>query len=208
MQQYKSKKYLTVQRLHAYLEQFRLITGNDIKILEIGKGAGIFKNMTTAAGYKYISIDHDINTSPEIVSDVTNLSVKDKSFDYVYCCQVLEHLPFDKLRQSISELSRIAKMKVIISLPDNRKHFRFHLKMPKLDFRKVFSIPKTGKNIAVEPQSQHFWEIGDSRFRNCVSENEILNLLHKSPDIKNISHYRFFERPYQHFFVLTNERKS
>lgn len=206
MKKYVNKRYISMSRLQAYLEQFKLIGDSGTKkILEVGKGPGIFGSIVKSAGYDYISVDHDINTRPHIVSDVTSLPLKDNSFDYVYCCQVLEHLTFDKFSKSISELCRIAKTKIIISLPDNRKYFRVSFHMPKLDFRKVITIPKTGKNITIETHGQHFWEIGDNRFNNCMSEKEIINLLYKSLNVKKIHHYRFFERPYQHFFVLRKE---
>lgn len=143
--------------------------------------------------------------SPIVISSVTKLPLPDASFDYVYCCQVLEHLPFDEFPQAVSELCRISRKKIIISLPDNRKFFRFSLKLPKLNLEKVISIPKTGKDISIQNHGQHFWEIGDERFNNCMAEREILTLFRHSFNIRSVSHYRFYERPYQHFFVLTKE---
>lgn len=209
MKKYVNKKYMSMSRLQAYLEQFKLIGDSGTKkILEVGKGPGIFGSIVKSADYDYISVDHDINTRPHIVSDVTSLPLKDNSFDYVYCCQVLEHLTFDKFSKSISELCRIAKIKIIISLPDNRKYFRVSFHMPKLDFRKVITIPKTGKDITIETHGQHFWEIGDNRYENCVSKNEVLNILKDSSNIKTVSNYRFYERPYQHFYVLTKKTQQ
>ncbi len=207
MKKYVNKRYISISRLHAYLEQFKLIDDSGTKkILEVGKGPGIFESIAKSAGYEYISVDHDIYTRPNIVSDVTGLPLKDNSFDYVYCCQVLEHLTFDKFSKSLSELYRIAKTKIIISLPDNRKFFRIGFHVSKLHIiKKVFSIPRTGKDITIDTHGSHYWEVGDNRFKNCVSEKEIINLLYKSLNIEKIHHYRFFERPYQHFFVLRKE---
>ncbi|HDZ62068.1 MAG TPA: class I SAM-dependent methyltransferase [Nitrospirae bacterium] len=209
MTQYHNKNYLTFERLQAYLEQYKLIEGgSDSSILEIGKGAGFFENLVNSIGYHYVSIDYDNDTKPDIVSDVMKLSLPDASFDYVYCCQVLEHLPFDKFEQAISELCRVGRKKIILSIPDNRKFFRFTLHIPKIKFKKVISLPLSGKDISIEDHGQHHWEIGSSRFKNCVDENNILDILYKASSVKAIDHYRFYERPYQHFFVLTREGKS
>jgi len=47
--------------------------------------------------------------------DAGNLEFPDKSFDYVLCSQVLEHLRDD--RKAIKELFRISKYRVIITVP-------------------------------------------------------------------------------------------
>lgn len=209
MNKYRNKSYLSLERIQAYLEQYILIQeGNGVSILEIGKGAGFFESLVSLIGYHYVSVDCDKKTKPGIISSVTNLPLPNASFDYVYCCQVLEHLTFDKFPQAVSELCRIGKKKIIISVPDNRKFFRFTLHIPKIKIRKVVSIPFTGRHISRDDHGEHHWEIGGGRYKNCVSESRVLELLHRAPDLKTIDHYRFYERPYQHFFVLTKEENS
>lgn len=47
------------------------------------------------------------NSKLDIVSDVTNIPVLDKSFDNIMCLEVLEHIPYPE--KAISEFSRIIK---------------------------------------------------------------------------------------------------
>ena len=53
--------------------------------------------------------------SVDIISDIMNIPVRDKSFDYVLCTEVFEHIP-DPLG-ALKELSRINKTGLIISAP-------------------------------------------------------------------------------------------
>lgn len=53
--------------------------------------------------------------SVDIISDITNIPVKNKSFDYVLCTEVLEHIP-DPLR-ALKEISRINKTGLILTAP-------------------------------------------------------------------------------------------
>lgn len=66
----------------------------------------------------------DINSHDDIIKvdlNKENLPFKDKSFDYVFCLEVLEHIhsPFNVL----SELKRVSKSYVVISVP-NPYHYR------------------------------------------------------------------------------------
>jgi len=49
--------------------------------------------------------------------DVTSLKFPDDSFDVIYCCEVLEHIPQDKLVRACAELSRVARHYLIIGVP-------------------------------------------------------------------------------------------
>lgn len=51
----------------------------------------------------------------DIISDITEIPVKNKSFDYVLCTEVLEHIP-DPLK-ALNEISRINKKRLILTAP-------------------------------------------------------------------------------------------
>lgn len=57
------------------------------------------------------------NSKLDIVSDITNIPVKNTSFDAIMCIEVLEHIPYPEL--AIKEFSRIIKKngKLIITAP-------------------------------------------------------------------------------------------
>lgn len=60
----------------------------------------------------------DIDPKNELIKkeDIQKLSFKDKSFDIVLCQEVLEHLP--NPIKAISELKRVSKEKIIITVPN------------------------------------------------------------------------------------------
>ena len=53
--------------------------------------------------------------SVDIISDITDIPVNEKSFDYVLCTEVFEHIP-DPLK-ALEEISRINKKGLIITAP-------------------------------------------------------------------------------------------
>lgn len=59
------------------------------------------------------------NSKLDIISDITSIPVKDKSFDAIMCIEVLEHIP--EPIKALSEFSRILKKdgKLILTAPFN-----------------------------------------------------------------------------------------
>ncbi len=58
------------------------------------------------------------------LGDASKLDFADRSFDAVYCCEVLEHLPFGTFEAACAELARVARTQVVVSVPfDERRHF-------------------------------------------------------------------------------------
>lgn len=58
------------------------------------------------------------------LGDASRLDFADRSFDAVYCCEVLEHLPFGTFEAACAELARVARHQVVVSVPyDERRHF-------------------------------------------------------------------------------------
>jgi ubiquinone/menaquinone biosynthesis C-methylase UbiE len=47
------------------------------------------------------------------------LPFEDQSFDMLYCCEVLEHLPFGIYEKALQELQRVSKKYIIVSVPYN-----------------------------------------------------------------------------------------
>jgi SAM-dependent methyltransferase len=60
------------------------------------------------------------NTNPEarfVAGSVVDLPFPDSSFDVVGCFEVLEHLPGDLPRRALAELARVARLAVVLSVP-------------------------------------------------------------------------------------------
>ncbi|MDD3178668.1 MAG: class I SAM-dependent methyltransferase [Candidatus ainarchaeum sp.] len=133
-------------------------------VLEIGVG-----NKTT---YNYLkdkinitTCDFDKNLKPDIVGDIRNLPIKDKTYDVVCAFEVLEHIPFSDFKKAIKELKRVSKKYVIISIPYSSIYFNNVFKFPLINriFHKRFiemtiKIPLFFKKHKFN--GEHYWEIG------------------------------------------------
>jgi ubiquinone/menaquinone biosynthesis C-methylase UbiE len=87
-------------------------------------------------------------TATFLAGSVVDLPFPDRSFDAVGCFEVLEHLPGDLPRRALSELARVARHAVVLSVPQEP----------------VFSFANTlrGKNLDVRPRGsdpdhKQFW---------------------------------------------------
>jgi SAM-dependent methyltransferase len=72
--------------------------------------------------YEITLVDCALTNKLILEGDIQNLSFPDKSFDIVLCQQVLEHV-FDPVK-AISELKRITRRQLVITLP-NEPFFTF-----------------------------------------------------------------------------------
>lgn len=171
--------------------------------VEIGIGAGAFAPMMKATypGCDVVTVDIDRFLGPQICADVECLPFSDEQFDVAFCCQVLEHLPFDGTVRALAELRRVARRRVVLSLPDVSPFFFLRARgsrrfMPLL-WRGV-SLPNPWqRSISFEEHGQHHWEIG----RPGYSVKRVLSAL-RDAGFALRDHYRMTERSYWHFFIL------
>lgn len=193
---YKFEQYAFEGRFVSYYWQLKEVLALDPKsILEVGVGdkvfGGFIKNNTPVL---YTSVDVAEDLHPDVVGSVLALPFADKSFDVVCAFEVLEHLPFDQFDKAVSELCRVARTNVVISLPHFGPTFSFSLKIPLLpQLRGSLKIPFPKKHIF---NGQHYWEIGKSgytvsRIRTALS--------HYGEVCKD---FVPFGSPYHHFFVI------
>jgi ubiquinone/menaquinone biosynthesis C-methylase UbiE len=98
-----------------------LVTANTQSVLDVGGANGW---VTIGFPKEIWVITQDISMQSlkrgdgeSILSDAANLPFPDKSFDMVICSQVLEHIPQRAYKGVISEISRIARKEIVISVP-------------------------------------------------------------------------------------------
>lgn len=200
--------YLYKERWFSFVYQVMALSGiAPVRVAEIGVGPGVVGDMLRATyiGCEYVGIDIDSSLSPAVCGSVEALPFATGSFDATFCCQVLEHLPFDRFAVSIRELKRITRQRLVISLPDVSPFFflRFSHGRRLLPWLwDGISLPTIfPRRHSFEEHGQHHWEIGKLGFpsRRVIRELQAIGF-------KSIRHFRMTERPYWHFFILEIDR--
>jgi len=193
---YEFERYATEERFASYWYQLKeILEVGPISVLEIGVGDGVVgAYIRQSGGIAYTCADYAADTKPDVVADVRSLPMADGSFDVVCAYEVLEHLPFDDFEKAVSELVRVARHRIIISVPHFGPPVKFLLKIPFLpELCFAFKIPFPRIHTF---NGQHYWEIGKrgypvSRIRAVLSRYATL-----------LRDYVPFENQYHHFFVL------
>lgn len=193
---YDFERYAFEGRFVSYYSQLKeVLAQKPSSVLEVGVGGRVFgsfiKNNTTVS---YTSVDVDEELHPDVVGSVLALPFADASFDVACAFEVLEHLPFEQFDQAFSELCRVARTHVVISVPHFGPMISFSLKVPFLpQIRVALKIPFPVKHIF---NGQHYWELGKRGYpialiRRKLSEHGVL-----------VRDFVPFGSPYHHFFVL------
>jgi ubiquinone/menaquinone biosynthesis C-methylase UbiE len=100
-------------------------------LLDVGCGNGVFTNYVAEVrkSLKVVGFDRSEEAlkyirTEKMLGDITNIPVADNEFDCVTCLEVIEHLPIPAFSTALSELARVAKDYVIISVP-YKEDYRF-----------------------------------------------------------------------------------
>lgn len=178
---------------HAQLTEIMRIKPESV--LEIGVGdqvVGNYLKNNTKIAYTGADIADDVGA--DVIAPVTKLPFPDRSFDVACAFEVLEHLPFDQFQPALTELARVARSHVLISLPHFGPMLSCAVKIPLLPRVRIsYKIPYPKAHVF---NGQHYWEIGKrdypvSRIRTELSKHG-----------KIIRDFIPFESPYHHFFTL------
>jgi ubiquinone/menaquinone biosynthesis C-methylase UbiE len=198
---YTQKIYLNKDRWVSYFWQTNLISKySDLgdKILEIGVGNNMVANFLKE-NYDLKTVDINPKLNPNIVSSVENLSeISDNSFESVLCAEVLEHLSFDKFEKCLTELKRVSKKYIIISLPYWGYTFGIKIKLPILGTKKLkFKISGIKKHYLNKSTAGHYWEIGKKNY-----PLKKIKKIFKNNNLKIIKSFWDLDDPYHYYFVL------
>jgi SAM-dependent methyltransferase len=92
-------------------------------VLDVGCGTGVLVDALNEAGYQAEGVDSDeavmgVMAGPHRVGTIDALPYADASFDVVVAAEVLEHLPVDIYAVALGELARVARRRVIITVPN------------------------------------------------------------------------------------------
>lgn len=91
-------------------------------VLDIGARDGFYSKIFAQRGLAVTALDLERPLIDEgsitcVSGDVTALAFPDKSFDLVFCAEVLEHIPPNLLHQACREVARVAARYVVIGVP-------------------------------------------------------------------------------------------
>lgn len=199
---YEFNKYIDKKRWISYWHQLNeVIQLLPSSVLEIGVGAGIFKQIACNFGFNVESVDIDSTLNPDYVASVLDLPFNDNAYDVVVAFQILEHLPYEDFAKALSELRRVAVRYIIISLPDSKTLWRYTIHIPKIGEKNIYIKRPRIRAIDHKFDGEHYWELSKSGYPVSLICQEF-----KNQGLELLKTYRVPENPYHRFFVLGTEK--
>lgn len=196
---YDFQKYVNKKRWVSYWHQLdEVIRLSPSSVLEVGAGAGVFKQLASSFGVNVETVDIDPKLNPDHVASVLDLPFNDNVYDVVAAFQILEHLPYEQFPRALSELKRVAAHHVVISLPDAETVWRYEFYIPKIGEKNLYI-----KRPRLCPEEhrfngEHYWEISKKGYPLSLVTKELNN-----QGLELIKTYRVPENTYHRFFVLS-----
>jgi len=193
--------YVGKTRLFSYAHQLATLADLEPEsVVEIGPGPGVVTEAMRAMGVAVTTVDVQEELAPDVVGSVLELPFEDGAFDASLCSQVLEHLPFEHFATGVSELRRVVKRGVVMSVPDCSSYYELTARLPKIGFvTRAMSRTRTPtekyKARALE-QSGHYWEIGwpETPLARVLGEIDGAGLtVERTWRVRELPYHRFFK---------------
>jgi len=193
------KKYADITSFISYFYQINsVIDAKANTVLEVGIGNRIVSTYLRQSGYKVTTFDINKALEPDVVGDIRNLPFKNNMFDVVLACEILEHLSFGDVPRSVSELRRVSRKKVVLSIPYSCFFVEnvLNIKTPVFQKQLRFGLSFPFFTSEFKRTGEHYWEMGRKNFQR----KEIRRLLEKY--FKIASEFQPILNPYHYFFIL------
>jgi len=198
------------------------LKGKDV--LEIGKGIGFVSSILNQY-CNLTTLDFVEEFKPDLLIDITDLNqldtLKNNAYDLILICEVLEHIPYEKVEKVLRILEKKTRRYLIISVPNHTTYVNlvlfnqsdnvvfktlknylnlFFIKMGKLISKIDYLIRAKHKKIIADKHKPewdiHQWELGIDRY----SVKLFKQLLEKYFII--IKEERLRDHSLHHFFIL------
>lgn len=149
-------------------------------VLEVGSGSGIVEGCLRPLVKTYTVLDVNAGLAPDIVGDVrVHREDLRGRFDCVIIADVLEHLPFGDLLESIMNIHSYLRSdgKVLVTIPHRRSHFLFmtptqkpHVVTVPTGFLSPGAFYRRFIKGRIWKDPHHRWELGDGQIRRTDVE--------------------------------------
>lgn len=198
---YAGRNYDSLNRFVSYFSQISCV--RDLKnlntLLEVGVGNKTVSDYLKKQGYLVTTCDFDESLNPDKVGDVRSLPFENNQFDAVLCSEVLEHLPLKDLPQALSELKRVSKKYVVVSLPYYCAYLEHHFKISLGYFTKDFNFVIAVPYFFLKPKfsGEHYFGLGIRGISKRIFRN-----ITKGMGLKIVKEFREFLNPHHYFFVM------
>lgn len=168
------------------------------KILEVGPGAGILKDVIEKFDVSVDTLDLDPRLEPTILGSLTNVNLDGYNYDIVCAFQILEHIPYENFISCVDNMLNGSQKYVIFSLPNAKQAYRYSFKIPffkQYDF--FINLPVKQKEHIFD--GEHYWEVEKKGY----AVNKIIYDLSSICNIEEC--FRLPQNPYHHFFVVSKK---
>ena len=151
-----------------------------------------------------VTMDIDPTLRPGVIGSVFEMPFADGAFDAAACFQMLEHLPFERFVPALTEMRRVARVGMALSLPDCSYALtvRMGVRNPRKDgWVRAWTLQPSGvalrKFKKVPNSAGHYWEIGRRGTPLAVVRDAI-----RRSGWRVENEFRTAENAYHRFFVL------
>lgn len=196
---YEFRRYIDKRRWASMWHQLdEVLALEPESVLEIGPGPGVFQALVGRFGPRVETLDVDPALKPDHVVPADAMPFEDDAFDVVCAFQVLEHVPYEKSLVIFSEMARVARKGVVISLPDTVRRWPYTFYVPKVGEFKLLVTRPGLRPPRHEFDGEHYWEINKEGYPTARVQQD----LEKAGAIFASKTFRVHENPGNQFFVF------